>query len=237
MAKAQRLFRNIWRINAVIILIAGILLALAGLAALYELASFVTRDRTIGNVVLQDGPKTETRLSVGSFELLRGVPAAIAPYRREQIRRGQGNALSSYSKSTSSIVDYIVVNTEDGSSWRVVGEDNAIVAKHWLLPQRTARLLPGESAGRVALIAVSAVLADTNGDGRITLKDKKHLVVAMPDGRQKKQIAESIEQVLLLTLRDGSLRLIYQEVETERLILRIVDPNSLAVLSEREIKL
>ena len=227
MAKTQRLFRNIWRINAVIILVAGIFLALAGLAGLYEIVSYITRDRGVQNVAVEGRPNLETRWWIGSFNVLRGVPAAIAPYRREQSYREQRYNLSSYAKNAGSIVDYVIVSTTDGSSWRMRDERKGIVAQRWLLPLGTTK--------PVALIAVSAISADTNGDSRITLGDNKHLIVAAPDGSLKKQIADNIEQVLLFVLQDGALRLIYREAETERLVLRVIDPKSFAVLSENEI--
>lgn len=231
MASAHRLFRNIWRVNAVIIFVAGIILALVGLAGLYEIVSWATRDLAIHDVVVEDDRKAETRLWIGSFETLTGVPAAIAPYHREQ-----SYALRSYSKTAASIVDYLIVDTRDGSSWRLRGEDQGIVVHRWLLPSgNTGGLLQQRDTEPVALIAASAVSADTNGDGRITAQDRKHLIAATPDGSLKKRIAEDIDEVLLFAQQDGALRLIYRKADGGKLMLRIVDPTTLTLTSETDI--
>lgn len=228
MASAHRLFRNIWRVNAVIIFVAGIILALVGLAGLYEIVSWATRDLAIHDVVVEDDRKAETRLWIGSFETLTGVPAAIAPYRREQ-----SYALRSYSKTAASIVDYLIVDTRDGSSWRLRGEDKGIAVHRWLLPSGNAGGLShrGDTVP-VSLIAVSAAPSDTDGDGRITARDRKHLIAATPDGSLKKRIAEDIDEVLLFAQQDGALRLIYRKADGGGLMLRIVDPNTLTLTSE-----
>ena len=231
MASAHRLFRNIWRVNAVIIFVAGIILVLVGLAGLYEIVSWATRDLAIHDVVVEDERKAETRLWIGSFETLAGVPAAIAPYHREQ-----SYALRSYSKTAASIVDYLIVDTRDGSSWRLRGEDQGIVVKRWLFPSgRAGGLGYRPDTEPVSLIAVSAVSSDTNGDGRITSGDRKHLIAATPDGSLKKRIAEDIGEVLLFAHQDGALRLIYRKTDGGGLMLRIVDPTTLTLTSKTDI--
>jgi len=233
MAGAHRLFRNIWRVNAIIIFFAGIILALAGLAALYEVVSYATRDRAIHDVVVRDEREAETRLWIGEFETLKGIPAAIAPYHREQ-----SYALRSYSKTAGSIVDYVVVNTRDGSSWRLLGDDKGIVMKRWLFGSAdTGNPSYRRNEGPVSLIAVSAVWSDTDGDGRITGKDNKDLIAATPDGSLRKRIAENMSDVLLFSRQDGALRLIYRQGDGGQLALRIIDPASLAVVSEHEVSL
>ncbi|MGI9413694.1 MAG: hypothetical protein ACR2PM_08490 [Hyphomicrobiales bacterium] len=230
MSKVSRFFRYIWRINAVLLLFTGLLATAAGGVLIYSTYEYFypaaepyysLRGTTYARIDEQPEPAKSVRL--GAFQQLRGIPEVIAPFGLIHTR-----PVLSSQVNTAEVVDYLVVNSVQGTSWWLRGKETGVVLRRWDIAE--------DDAAPVSLIAVSVIPADSNGDGKYSSGDERHFILAKPDGSAKVMVAEKIEVVLLAALQEGSVRLIYREAGSGRLVLKSVDPGTLAVLGETEIK-
>lgn len=192
---------RIWRINAYLILIAGVL-AIAALAlGLAGLVWDMLRPRTITNVV---------------------APAGDARLRQERLsyhlRNAQGDVVvldvlsdqtldTAYSGKTSvdTLRNQLFVTLADGRSTRLLDDNQRLIVRVWTIrntyvtsPHRSEHGdTPGETSGvqpvRARLYEV--VDADRNGDTRLSPSDPRRLLLARADGSTPVTLAENITQL------------------------------------------
>jgi hypothetical protein len=78
MTRTARLFRIVWRINAVVILVAGLLLCVAAIAVLVAIAGESMHGRTLRDTA-RTGPEVLKGdvFELGSMSRLRGTPVML----------------------------------------------------------------------------------------------------------------------------------------------------------------
>lgn len=202
--KATRLFRIIWRINAIVILgiaLFAAVILLWGVGGIIKGATSPRNDGTIVNAP-QDGEET-FKWSLSDFSTVEGTTYLMASAYSDH-----GYGLSSYEKSTPSVRNHLFVNTEDQTS-------------HWLFPhhdyviRRTSRLCTGKKdedsktveevltrlSGschnkKVIGFIYIVVKQDTNGDGMLTDADKLHIAISDSRGESYKDLIKEADAFL-----------------------------------------
>lgn len=197
-------FKNIWRINGIIIMVAGILaicvLAFAG----YQIISETTRDRNTRNIVnIQGESDIKEKWQLGYMSEIKGSPYVMIP-----LNSDQNYAQSYYSKSSSSIRNYLFINSQTNE-------------KHWLfntnqyLVVDSDVLLEGDCESKEnASIAIlyRVVKTDTNDDKRLTNQDKLTIGMSLPDGKGYKDILDGVDVFVGHRLLDEkALLIVYQK--------------------------
>lgn len=191
--QTRKLFSHIWRINAVLILLAGLLAVGLLCVAGFSLISSLTRTRHVDNVATTAlGETKESSAELGSFEAITGSTVLRAPL---TVRNG-GALGSSY---------------ESGSTRNYLYFDPATRSTHWLCPSMNGVVLsstplPSNDYGATkadALAFVHVVVSkDSNNDERLTDDDSKQIAVSAPDGTGYRVLvaqADRLNKALMLS--------------------------------------
>jgi len=186
--KSRRLFFYIWRVNAVIILVAGLLATLSLSFSAFYLLLQATRNRETNNVVNvpnDNQSQIDQKLVIGTFGQVTGSDILRAP-----VYLVQSYEYRAGSKESSSIQNYIFFNPNNKSS-------------NWLRPTNQGLLLstialPDSSndGKQTTIISYMYLVADqdTNGDKQITEKDKKQIAISDAAGTRFKVLVEQVDQ-------------------------------------------
>lgn len=197
--KTRRFFRTVWRLNALIILLAGVLacgfVAVATLALLRD----ITRTRHVSNVVnVAPEQRGRDRTSLGSFVRVEGTQVFRAPLNIEQ-----EFDLSVASKETTSIQNYLFYDPAlDRSYWLRAGAP-ALFADSHELPER-------DFEERLPIVAMlyEIVERDTDGDQRLTESDLKVIALADPAGTRLTPLLTGVAEVHAADITSGNAALI-----------------------------
>ncbi len=188
-------FRVIWRIDAVLILLVGLLvLGLLVVATIPKMRSGFTRVRTSDVVDPKESAAPQERLSLSGFQRETGTAYAVAQLSSTQ--PAYKFSLSSGSGENSRICNYLFVNLEDRSS-------------HWLFPDNRRLIAdkreictPGlvdrqwVQCREVTWLAIESITEDTDGDGRLTLSDRRTLGFADSTGRNYQDVLKGADFML-----------------------------------------
>ena len=206
LSEDKRLFRLIWRCNAVLIFLAGVLGVLIVAFSAYRIVQdlfFEPRQRThIVNVDETNEIQPEWRL--GRAQRLAGRSILYAPLYSDQAYRQVY-----YSKSTQSVRNYLFLSGRDGSMhWLLPGIDQLIAETHELAPQ------PYGEQQQIEAIFYVLVTQDTNQDERLTIDDQKILAISDSTGRRYTVIKENVQQFIgVEMLDDHEVSVVYESGE------------------------
>lgn len=189
----RKFFSRIWRINAIIILLAGVLATGLLCVAGVSLIASLTRPRHVDNVATTAlGEAKESSAELGSFEAITGSAVLRAPL----TVRNSGALGKSY---------------ESGTTRNYLYFDPATRSTHWLCPSMdgvvlSSTLLPTTDYGATkadAVVAVHVVVnKDSNNDERLTDSDSKQIAVSAPDGTGYRVLvaqADRLNKALMLS--------------------------------------
>ena len=219
MSKTQKLFRYLWRINAVIILLAaGAVAAAVGVLVLDELGRKAQRYREPEEIPIATSARN-ARLSLARATLVPGTKTLRAEL---QANSEGGKFSSGYGTETRNIL-FI----EPGEK-----------AGRWLLPDNehvltdTTNVTEEKSGDTKRLIATTALIKPAQeSPGEVNNK----LVVFDPTGRKIVEVANNVKDIHFTSFTDGELTVLY---ERDRKLFRAAfDPGTLAKLREQEIEI
>jgi hypothetical protein len=209
-------FRLVWKINALIILLAGLMACgLIAYAGFINYRSESRRNETrIVNVASNANISAEWRL--GYFNHVEGSEYLVAPAYSKQ---NYDVAFGSSSKEASAVRNYLFVNAVDKSS-------------HWLVPSNNQLFLENEDVARMAEeqngIAkwkmYKTVRADTNGDERLTESDKRTIGFSDAVGTNYVEVISDIDGILSTQIRDDDTVLVFYTSSGKNLLTEINIP-------------
>ena len=197
--QTTRFFRQVWRINGILICLAGVgaCLAIVG-GLLIVLVSELTRTRSKDETRLVRQDATHSDWHLGNFESLTGAETLYASVTLEQEWRG-----SFRGKETSGICNYLFVRTTDKSSHFLLPDNKSIL--------RELRPLRGKQE-RVEWLYCQRTALDSNKDGRIDQEDPFAVGFARPDGTDYREVLGGIDAVLGETRRGtNTFLLVYRQ--------------------------
>jgi hypothetical protein len=189
----RKFFSRIWRVNAIIILLAGLLATGLLCVAGFSLIASLTRTRHVDNVATTAlGEAKESSAELGSFEAIAGSTVLRAPL----TVRHSGALGSSY---------------ESGTTRNYLYFDPSTRSTHWLCPSMdgvvlSSTALPADDYGAPksnTMVAVHVVVnKDSNNDERLTDSDSKQIAVSAPDGTGYRVVvaqADRLNKALMLS--------------------------------------
>ncbi len=191
--RSRRAFSIIWRINAVVILLAGSAATIALVALLVSLvldAAPSRRTETVADTAAApDAAPLNAR--IGGFESMAGTTVLRAP-----LNVDEGGKYSSHGGADNTR-NYLFLDTETKNA-------------HWLLPNNEVEIFsardlpePERDAQPPLRVIVYQVLAhDGNQDGRIDHDDRLTLAISDPSGRGYRELVAAVDTVNAMWLAD-----------------------------------
>ena len=215
--KSQKFFRYLWRIDAVLILLAAGAITV-GVGALVA-AEFGGRAAMRRNVQAGVPVATEPRqdLSLGRAEAIQG--SAVLRADLTVSREGAGFSSGGYSETRN-----------------ILFIDPAQKAAYWLLPDNDHVIgersdVKDEKDPRRERIVATAVLVKPRTDHPESATGR--LLVFDPSGKNVIEVATEVRDLHVATLNGGDLTLLYER--GRHLVSAVFDPLSLAKKREQEI--
>ncbi|MEK7991942.1 MAG: hypothetical protein VSS52_013105 [Thiotrichaceae bacterium] len=206
MIDSNPFFKFIWRINALIILFAGILVIGVLIYLSNHIFSEIFGIRNVSNVVNieseQDGIKQKWLL--GYMSKVAGTPYFMLPLELEQFYQQ-----SYYEKGTTSIHNYLFINAISNNEQRwLMDNDQSLITKYHFLSEPNI----DDKTNTIAIL-YQIVKQDSDGDKRLDVDDGLTISLSKPDGSAYHEILQNVERlfwqqvidknILLLTYRMG----------------------------------
>jgi hypothetical protein len=209
--KLNRIFRYIWRIDGVLIFIAGMgILALIVFASFSALADkFRSANANTVRVETDEGANLKIQLSYGKFAGIEGTNFLIAPLVSEQEYSNFGYG-SMKEQKNKAVRNYLFLNSLNQTT-------------HWLLPNNEVLFLSDElisdrkrkaedvEPSPISGIFYQLINADSNNDGRLDAQDKQTIAFSDANGQNFTELITGVEEILgRERLDDDNLLLIYK---------------------------
>jgi hypothetical protein len=219
----SKFFRVIWKINAVIFLVFGLLALGTLFYSSYRIIQEVFRDREVPSMVnVEPDPGVKSEWTLGDFDRLDGTDYLIAPVHSTQTYQA-----SYYEKGTSAVRNYLFVNGLDKSSrWLVPHNSYLFLSKHEGL------IYPSTGERYVDWIRYEVIKEDTNRDERMTRDDQRTIAISYPTGEGYLELLSGIDQVLGYEMRDANHLLIFYLTDGTNYLSEIDIANRLVTVTE-----
>ena len=200
----SKFFKYVWRINGLILLVAGIL-AIGVLAFVgYKIYLETTRERGTRNIVnIQKESEMEEEWRLGYMSEIQGTPYVMVP-----LNSDQSYDQSYYSKSTSSARNYLFIKSTNNEQHWLLGNSEYLITDTDMLSEHGY----GKEERSIRAILYQVVTEDTNEDGRLTSKDLKTISISHSDGREYKELIQGIDHFVgHRTVDENTLLIVYQK--------------------------
>lgn len=194
------LFNLIWKINALLILVAGVMAC--GLMAFVGYTIYKDHARHYGDEVVNIAPDVDAEWRLGSFDRVAGTDYLKAAAYSEQ---SYGVAYGSASKEASAIRNYLFVNATDKSSrWLMPSNSQLFVSD-----MRLGETMNAPESELSRWVQYEIVKADTDGDGRLTNTDRRAVAFSDVIGQGYTEIISDADSVIGTELRDANTQLVF----------------------------
>jgi hypothetical protein len=205
MKRSVGLFRTVWRINAFVILLTGLLLSASAILAMIVLGRELTRERVVAEAARTDPEVVKGEVfELGNMRRLRGTPVLLM----ELVSRQSYSSMSS-SKELASVRNLLFYDSESAKySW--------LFTQYGLVSNIKPLAEGGDEKARIRWIMLEQVAQDSNRDGRLNLQDAHAMGVVDADGQGYKDVLQNVERVLGVEfLSDTVVAVAYSEVNAD----------------------
>lgn len=199
--RAQQFFRKVWRFNALVILLAGILaIGVIAISSFYALRAMF-REREVVAVV-NTGVREAIRetLTLGHVTRIQGHPWLLVA-----VESDQEYDQAYFSKSTVAARNYAFVAAGEPPRWLYPHNRFLVVAASQLPASEYS-----EPEKPTTLVSFVVVPSDSDGDERLTSSDLSHLVFTKPDGTGSKAVLENVRSVIAQEIMGEQVIVIYE---------------------------
>ena len=218
MKRSQKFFRYLWRINAVLILLAAAAITFGvGALLVEEFGMKVARDREAEAGIPVVAAESNAHLSLGRTSLVAGTDVLKADL---TLNRGKAGFSSGGYSETRNIV--FIEPGQKVARWLLPDNDHVIGDSSEIsedTDHRVRRMIA------TAVVVRPATDAPETASGRLLLFD--------PPGRKIVEVANNVRELHLATLSGSELLILYER--NRHLELAAFDPSSLAKRREQEI--
>ncbi|AXQ28992.1 hypothetical protein D0B54_09970 [Solimonas sp. K1W22B-7] len=185
--KGRRFFNWLWRANALIIFVAGLLAVSVLLFALYMLVADLTGTRHASNVMAVAGQEIDnTKASLSEFSRIDGTPLLRATlYVEQEFAYGSG------SKETQAVQNELYFDMETSKSYWLIPGYKGLIVDRYRMPDDEYRDNPRPARAS----AYALVEKDSNGDGKLTGSDLKEIAVSGPAGKPLHRTGTLVESI------------------------------------------
>ena len=185
----KMLFKNIWRFNAVIIAIAGILGIIVLLFSGYLIYKETTRDRYKREIVNVDTETNiEEKFRLGHLQHIKGFMSVIVPLYSDQ----SFSLNYSGSKSTTSTRNILFSDLNNETNKWLLPHNKFLITKYKLINESNSY----SSDENIITILYKIVKNDTNNDSRLTESDKLIISLSEPNGNNYTEVLKNIDSVI-----------------------------------------
>jgi len=197
-------FRVIWQINAVVILLVGLLAAGALVAVVVGMAWNAARSSHEPNVADQivvpgdapgDAESTAVRASIGRFESIAGTTSLRAAVSTA------GGSTDYSSKSDVSTRNYLYFDTATGAAYWLMPDNKAEFLNVRDFPEHSGRA--DEATEPVRATVYQLRTPAPRGAARNERRDQQTLAVSDPTGRHFRVLVDGVDEVNALWLEDA----------------------------------
>ncbi len=210
--KEKNTFHIIWKIDAVLILIGGLIaMGVFGYAA-YRIYQDVFRSRDVSSMVnIEANTQMSSEWALGGFDRLEGTDYLMAPVYSTQTYQA-----AYYEKGTSAVRNYLFVNAVDKSSrWLVPNNNYLFLSRHKEFNN------PTSGSSWVTWLRYEVVKSDTNQDGQLTREDKRTIGISDPTGERYSELITDIDQILGYEMLEENYLLIFYRTDTKNYIAEV----------------
>lgn len=199
----NKVFKNIWRFNAIVIMLVGVVGFALSLFACIMIYKDMTRDRSVRNVVnIEDTTERKDVWLLGNITNIKGSGFIMIPLHSEQ-----NYAMGSYSKSASSTRNYLFINTENDDKHWLFGTNDYLITQISQLPYTRY----DEQGSDAKAILYYVVKSDTNNDKVLNSSDSLTVAISKPNGKNYVELLKDIDFVNgYETISDSTAILVFQ---------------------------
>jgi hypothetical protein len=222
MIKIQRLFRYVWRVNAVLILFAAAGVSFAVVTLMWSsFGGSGARDRVFEAAPPLGGADSDERLVLGQVALVQGTSAL----RGELVAHRSGAGFSSGSSEYSETRNLLFVDGQsDVGRWLLPDDDHVITEHPDIVPE-------AEDRGQGRPVATVALVKPAHGDSDVT---DGTLLLFDPAGRHIQTVADGVRALHSATL-DGGGRIALLFERRRKYVIASFDGTTLEKKEEHEI--
>ncbi len=198
--RIPKFFALLWRINAIIIAVVGLIAAVVLGMAGYLVFKDITRARQVSNVAnIALDTVGETKAQLGTFEAVMGTSVL-----RASLNVRQSYPLGSVSKEAHSTRNYLYFDPSTRTTYWLRSNMNGVILYSMMFPNSVHEK-------ENALIAVHVIVEkDSNHDERLSEQDNKQIAISMPNGKNYRILVPKVEEIHAVTLLpSGRLLIIY----------------------------
>jgi len=190
-----KFYKNVWRFNALVIALAGVLATILLLFATYTIYKDASRNRQRNEIVNID-PKTniEEVFRLGRVKHITGSKAVIVPLYSDQ----KFSLNYSASKSTASTRNILFSNMGDETNKWLLSDNKFLIVNHKLISEGHSY----DKTREVVVILYNIIKSDTNHDSRLTKNDKVTVSLSDPEGNSYAEVIKNTDTVLGAELLD-----------------------------------
>jgi hypothetical protein len=204
--RAAKAFRWLWRLNALIIALAGTLAAVVLLFAAYNILHDLARTRHASGMVNVEGEDSVAETwTYGTLRRIRGTDVAVLDL---QSRQSYSLNFGSSGKVADATRNLLFIDTQTGSRRWLLGNNESLITQYEFLPREHDA---DSEAQPVALMVYSIAATDTDGDGRLDYGDKQTLMVSRPDGSGNTELFRNVDAINGYVLRRPDVLLVAYE--------------------------
>ena len=222
----DRFFSLVWRVNALVILGAG----LAGFALVMILLLQLGRDflepRNVQGVVNLASEEIDSEsFHFAEFTAIPGSDFLSAPLYTQQ-----GYPLGSISKSSHSTRNYLFFNPATGAAHWLLPDNDGLVESRYQFP----RSRYNKDAEPIRGVLWQVITVDTNGDHKLTENDLSTILVSGASGSSLRELIPDVQHIYgAIQFSPDSVSITF--LKENRLHAAVISLNDLSLVSNEEI--
>lgn len=206
----NKAFKLIWRFNAVLILLAGIGALCLVLILSYTIYKDKTRDRSVSNIVdIEEKADATNEWMLGKLSNISGSKSSWIALSSDQTFRS-----GSTRKYSNSVRNYLFINRASNDKyWLLTHNQFLFIDTQLIRPQaNTLEYIDKKSLAPTEAILYSLVKSDTNGDDKLTPKDRMTIAISKNDGTGLTELLQNIDYLNGYTIiKQNKIMIVYQQ--------------------------
>jgi len=212
--KVSRIFRWVWRINAVMFLIGSVaLLSIIGVAVYPTIKDYVTRKPIYHahNMVNTEDVQIDSEWTLGGFSQISNTDFLISPvFSKQEYSVGSGGI-----KQAGATRNYLFLNSIDKSTRWLANTNKYLFLQEDTITDRA------QPIAKAIAMKFRLVKDDTNGDNRLTSDDKVTLALSNLDGTSLTELVSGIDEFLSENQPDADTLLLIYRSDGKNLLIEI----------------
>ncbi|MFM7888428.1 MAG: hypothetical protein ACKPCM_17435, partial [Pseudanabaena sp.] len=235
--KSRRIFHYIWRVNAVIILMAGLLAILSLSASAVYIILQALRTREVDSVInIAKNEQVKAKTEIGTFIPITGSDILQAP-----LYLIQDYDYRAGSKESSSIQNYIFFDPNQKRSYWLRPKNEGLFLSAIALAANGTPIVNdpivntniGEKPVPIVAFLYVLVNQDTNNDKRLNDSDQKQIAIAIAAGTSFKVLVDQVDRFNgYSAIKDNRLTVLY--TSANKLKVAEIDLRSQEIVSSSE---